>query len=85
MARIAYAARTLLKQVGGDASSVVGDTDALGVHRTVMVSTGLPLDALEDDDRVSGVTVVHTDLGDVALVEFVSGRRADLTHPFDLD
>jgi hypothetical protein len=80
MARKAYAARTLLEQVGGE---VVGDPDGLRVHRTVMVSH-LHADALARDDRVEQVVVVDTALGEVALVEFVAGTRADLTHPFDL-
>lgn len=80
MARKAYAARKLLQQVGGE---VVGDPDGLSVHRTVMVSQRYA-DALARDDRVEQVVVVHTELGDVALVEFVDSTRADRTHPFEL-
>lgn len=81
MARIAYAARKLLEQTGGD---VVGEADGFGVHRSVMVSYQ-HADALAADDRVAAVTVADTALGRVALVDFVTGRRADLTYPFDLD
>jgi hypothetical protein len=84
MARLAYAARRLLEQVGGDASCVVGAPDGFGVHRTVMVSASLPLSALEADPRVRQVQVVGTALGDVALVQVVTGRLGDVADDFDL-
>lgn len=77
MARIAYAARRLQEQVGG---TVVGDPDGLGVYRNLAV----PLDDLmvdiTSDDRVREWSVV----GGVVLVTFVTGRKADLTHPFEV-
>lgn len=83
MPRIAYAARTLLEQVQGD---VVGDPDGFGVHRTVMISAQHEsLDQIEKDRRVRDLVVVGTELGDVALVSFVTGREADLTDSFRLD
>lgn len=80
MARKVYAARKLLQQIGGE---VVGDPDGLRAYRTVMVSR-LYADAIVRDDRVKQVVVVATELGDVALVEFVDSTRADRTHPFEL-
>lgn len=80
MARMVYAAKKLLEQIGGEP---VGDPDGLRAHRTVMVSH-LYADAVVRDDRVKQVVVVHTVLGDVALVEFADGTRADRAHPFEL-
>lgn len=74
MHRVAYAARTLIDQVGGQ---VVGDPDQFGVHRSVAVPATLA-GAVGQDRRVAAVAVV----GDHALVDFVSGRVADLTDPF---
>lgn len=82
MPRVARALETLLDQVNGE---VVGSPDGFGVHRSAMVTVTAPLDALELDSRIKKITVVATALGDVALVDVVSGRGGDLTDPFDLD
>jgi hypothetical protein len=76
MARIAYAARTLLEQAGGQP---IGDPDGLGVTRSVAVPLGdLDPASVDADDRVRAAVAV----GDVLIVTFVTGRKADLTHPF---
>lgn len=75
--RIGYAARTLLEQVDG---KVVGEPDQLGVQRSVAIAAEHAR-AVGGDPRVSAVATV----GDVALVDFVSGRRGDLTDAFDLE
>lgn len=77
MARIAYAARTLLNQVGGVA---VGEPDGLGVIRSVAVDAYSVRGPLHDDDRIREWAVA----GDVLIVTFVTGRKADLTHPFEV-
>lgn len=80
MARLVYAARQLLEQTGGEP---VGGPDGLGAVRSVMVSASRSA-ALARDGRVAAVEVVRTALGQVALVDFVTDRRAELAHPFDL-
>lgn len=77
MARIAYAARTLLEQVGGQA---VGDPDGIGVIRSVAVDAYAVRGPLHLDDRISEWAVVD----DTLIVTFVTGRKADLTHPFEI-
>lgn len=74
--RVAYAARALLEQVNG---TVVGEPDGWGVRRTVVVDPKTAEQAAADE-RVVDVVVV----GDVALVEFATGRRGDLAHPYRL-
>lgn len=77
MARIAYAARTLLEQVDG---TVVGDPDGLGVYRNVAIPVGNLRRTFHLDDRIREVAHVE----DVLIVTFVTGRKADLTHPFEI-
>lgn len=83
MPRLAYAARTLLAQVGGDTSCIIGDPDGFGVHRNVMVSVRHQAQ-VDRDPRVQRTMAVESDLGRVLLVEIVSGRAGDLAHDFDL-
>jgi hypothetical protein len=75
--RVAYALRTLLEQVGGQ---VVGAPDQYGVYRTGEIPAK-HAQAVGADYRVAAVATV----GKVALVDFVLGRDADLTDPFDVD
>ena len=90
--RLAYAARTLLEQVGctheplqegqNGPCGVVGDPDGYGVHRTVMVPPEVA-QRVSGDPRVLEVAVVSTALGEVGLVKFRSNRLGDLTQPFE--
>lgn len=78
MARVARAAKQLLRQVGGN---VVGDPDGLGVYRSVEVDADAAKDVLHPyEPRVLALARV----GDRLLVTFVAGTAADSTEPFDL-
>lgn len=79
MARLVHAGRQLLEEQGSGAP--VGDLDPLGLRRAVQIDReGVDLHRLAADERVAAVAV----LGSVVLVDFVRGRRAELTHRFDV-